>query len=1115
MAGVGATDAVAVTAEEHYWMLIERLPVVAYASAMDAVGATVQASTHAVEIYGHPAEALRNDPALWQRVIHKADRGRVAASYAAAVASRKTFREEYRIVRPDGTTCWVRDQCGPAIGVDGRELMHGVIIDITAEREAIEALRSAQSDLERRVEARTSALREVNEVLRREVNERRRSEAEAQVLEARYRSLVEQLPGVVYLDEVLADGEIRPAFISPRVVDLTGRSPAEMLRSQDAWQAIIHPDDRERVRRTDAEHVLAEGAHSREYRVVDSAGRVRWVLDQCRVVPPADGLPGFDQGVLIDLTEKLEAEEELRRLTDLQARILEATAEGVYGIDTAGRATFVNRAAAEILGWTQDELMGQPVHVLIHHTRLDGSAFPPEDCPIYAALHDGISHAVEDDVFWRRDLTPVSVAYRSNPILVDGAVTGAVVVFGDVSARRAAAEALRKANEELEERVAARTAELAQSEARWRSVIDSVPGSLVLVDHEGRLTFAGRTDDAGHDDELTEATLFSTVPTEHHPVIEAALAAAFERGEQATFEVPVRRADGAAAWRESRIARSADDEAVVFSVDVTERRRRQLRGHVQVQLARTLAESPGLDACAGEVLETEALALGWDRGVLWVVTDDEGRPGLRRVGDWARPDVVARTAAASASTDDGQESLAALAALAAASNRPLRWDPIRSAGLPRLDEWAATVGVRAAVGIPITAGADTLGVALFFAADLGPPDGELDALSEFGASLGQAMERWRSVEALLAARDEADRANRAKSEMLGRLSHELRTPLNAILGFGQLLEIADLDDDDRESVTEVVNAGRRLLGLIDRVLEVVRLDAGQGSMLIADLAVGEIARAVLDGARGAAHENEVDLVLEGGPPAWVRADQVRLGECLRILVANGVSHNRPGGSCSIAWSHRPDAVTIEVADTGPGIAPDRIDRIFTPFDPEGTDRKGAVAGLSLALARRQAEMMGGRLTVSSTPGEGSVFRLVLPRVAEPPAAGLRDESPERSLSAVAVLPTSAWPPLLHALRPVPGLRLAVGDSENAIRAMAHDERPSVAIVELADGDLAGRVDAVTRLSEPPPRTIVLCRQPVAGLGPPPGQVTLLDWPTDAARLADLVADHILDVGRPS
>lgn len=152
--------------------------------------------------------------------------------------------------------------------------------------------------------------------------------------------------------------------------------------------------------------------------------------------------------------------------------LLQSTGEGIYGIDMAGCCTFVNRAAAEMIGLPPDQVLGRNMHYLIHHTHGDGRHYPETDCPIFAAFRQGDSCRIDREVLWRADGTPFAAEYSSYPIIDGGQVRGAVVTFSDVSERRQAEQALREAHDQLEQRVAERTDALTQALGQLRELSD-------------------------------------------------------------------------------------------------------------------------------------------------------------------------------------------------------------------------------------------------------------------------------------------------------------------------------------------------------------------------------------------------------------------------------------------------------------------------------------------------------------------------------------------------------------------------------------------------------------------------------------------------------------------
>jgi len=154
--------------------------------------------------------------------------------------------------------------------------------------------------------------------------------------------------------------------------------------------------------------------------------------------------------VFNDITERKKEQEEITKIYNQNQLILQSAGEGVYGLCCEGKTTFVNPAAAKMLGYEVDELKGKPMHTLLHHTHADGTQYPNKECPIYAAFKDGAVHHVDDEVFWRKDGTSFPVEYTSTPIRQDGKLLGAVVVFNDITERKKTEKELQQAYEEVD-----------------------------------------------------------------------------------------------------------------------------------------------------------------------------------------------------------------------------------------------------------------------------------------------------------------------------------------------------------------------------------------------------------------------------------------------------------------------------------------------------------------------------------------------------------------------------------------------------------------------------------------------------------------------------------------
>ena len=196
-----------------------------------------------------------------------------------------------------------------------------------------------------------------------------------------------------------------------------------------------------------------------------------------------------------------EAEGKVERLYRQNELILNSAGEGIFGLDRLGKHTFVNSSATRMLGYEVEELIGKHSHQIWHHTRPDGSPYPEQECPIYAAFRDGAVHHVSDEVFWRKNGTSFSAAYTSNPILEDGKLVGAVVTFRDITERKRAEEKIHRLNEELEQHVLQLEAANRELEAFSYSVshdlrapVRAVTGfsSMLLNDYSDKLDDEGK-----------------------------------------------------------------------------------------------------------------------------------------------------------------------------------------------------------------------------------------------------------------------------------------------------------------------------------------------------------------------------------------------------------------------------------------------------------------------------------------------------------------------------------------------------------------------------------------------------------------------------------------------
>jgi PAS domain S-box-containing protein len=301
---------------------------------------------------------------------------------------------------------------------------------------------------------------------------------ERQAAEEKYRSIFERS------SEGIFQNTPEGAFLSanPALAQMLGfDSPKELIRDRAdiERQGYANP-----VMRDKFKQVLEENGFitNFEYEVYRKDGAKIWVAESARIVRDADGRALYYEGSVQNITERKRAETERQRLQQSQEAILNGIGRGVHGIDETGHIIFENPAAAKLLGREASELIGRPAHATMHHSHADGGAYPVEECPIYATLHDGkVRHATEE-TFWRADETPFPVEFIVSPIR-GGAeeINGAVVVFEDITERKKAETELRQAKETAETANRTKSEFLANMSHEIRTPMNGIIGMTDLA----------------------------------------------------------------------------------------------------------------------------------------------------------------------------------------------------------------------------------------------------------------------------------------------------------------------------------------------------------------------------------------------------------------------------------------------------------------------------------------------------------------------------------------------------------------------------------------------------------------------------------------------------------
>lgn len=618
--------------------------------------------------------------------------------------------------------------------------------------------------------------------------------------------------------------------------------------------------------------------------------------------------------------------ESVERRADL---VLEAVTQGIFGLDKDGIVTFVNQSAADMVGYSVDEIVGRSMHELTHHHYPDGRDYPRESCPMFLTILDGNARSESDEVFWRKDGTSFPVEYSSVPMQQDGELSGAVVMFQDITERKQMQETLANEREQLQ------------------TILDISPIGVAFSTN-GVFRFANPKFLEMVDAKIGEpATDIYVHPEERDKVIEMLK----KDGHVDNYELQMYTPE-----REVRdifvnfmpVNFQGQDGVLGWLLDITERKR----------MEEEIKKAGFLSDVALELTDSGYWVVDYSDPDYYI----QSERAARILGEPFKPDGryhlqnewFSRLVEANKETAE----LTAERYQGAIDGKYDNYDSIYAYKRP-LDGniiWVHAAG------------------------KLVRDEVTNEVRFMYGAYQDVTAQKEAEQE-LLRAKEVAEEATRAKSDFLANMSHEIRTPMNAIIGMSHLALQTELDRKQRNYIEKVNISAEALLGIINDILDFSKIEAGKLDMEKIDFRMEDVFDNLANLLSIKTEEKGLELMfdLPADLPMALVGDPLRLGQVLVNLGNNAVKFTESGEiviRAELLDENEAEATLhFSVRDTGIGMTPEQQDKLFKSFSQADTSttRKFGGTGLGLAISKKLTSMMGGEIWVESEVNVGSTF----------------------------------------------------------------------------------------------------------------------------------------------
>ncbi|PSB04394.1 hypothetical protein C7B64_04255 [Merismopedia glauca CCAP 1448/3] len=807
-------------------------------------------------------------------------------------------------------------------------------------------------------------------IVNNEITERRQVEAALRQSEAQFRTLVANIPGIVY--RCACDSDWTMEFVGGAVRELTGYPAEDFIQNQvRSWASIIHPEDTAMVERIVDEGLAARQPYLIEFRIIDAQEQIHWFYEKGQGVFAEDGKLLWLDGAIFDISDRQQTEADL--LERVHLSIL--TAEISTALTQSSTLPEMLKGCAEALWrrmniafariWTLNEAeqvlelqasAGTYTHLDGTHSRIRVGEYKIGEIAQSRQPHltNDVLHdpKVHDKEWVQRE---GMVAFAGYPLLVGERLVGVVAIFARQTLTDTMIQEMASVANAIALGIERKWAQdkLQATNAEMQALFAAMDEIILVGDRQGRILKIPQTRRQirfHRPSQLVGKTLQEFFPAEQAALFLSYIQRTLEMQQTLSVEYCIPVGDQEL-WSEANISPIDADTVIWVSRDITDRRK------AEEALRQSEARFQNLAANVPGIIYDFLIYADGSPGVEYVSTACREIYEVESETFYQQPKIVFDFV----HPDDRQGFREAIAI----SNQTSE---------PLAHEWRIVT---------------PSGKIKWLRANSRPERRNNGDIVRHGV-LTEITEVKQAEEALKQAKQAAEVANLAKSEFLANMSHELRTPLNAILGFTQLMaRDASLNPEQKSRLKIINNSGEHLLQLINDVLEMSKIEAGRIVLNKTSCDIYHLLDSLADLFQFKANVKGLQLVFdrESTVPQYITTDEGKLRQVLINLLSNAIKFT-PEGSVTLRVRSQesgvqnsplsplsPPSLFFEVEDTGVGIPESELERIFEAFIQTEAGRESqSGTGLGLPISRKFVQMMGGEITVTSQLGAGTRFK---------------------------------------------------------------------------------------------------------------------------------------------